>query len=47
MFRIVNKNIIFKKTAYLTFLSIYGISNSLANKLCVYSGLRKILNLKN
>lgn len=40
MFKIVNKNILAKKTAYKTFLSIYGMDKSLSTKICIYSGLK-------
>jgi small subunit ribosomal protein S13 len=46
MFRILNKNIFFRKNAFLTFKQIYGIGNGLAEKMCVYSGLRKETSLK-
>jgi len=47
MFRVLNKNIFFRKNAFLTFKQIYGISDSIAERMCGYSGFKKETQLKN
>jgi len=39
MFRIINRNIFFRKNAFLTFKQIYGVGNNISNRINVYSGI--------
>jgi len=46
MFKIINKNILAKKTAYKTFLSIYGISQSTMKKICFFLGIKLTFDIR-